>query len=68
MLAVQCELVLSTGLSSALLIWVKIANRSGFVQGEFVRRPGAILMLDSDLVNYLCYLRAEVFGPSGSIQ
>lgn len=60
--------MLSTGLSSALLIWVKIANRSGFVQGEPVWRPGVILMLDSDLVNYLCYLRAEVFGPSGSIQ
>lgn len=64
-LAMECELVLSTGLSSALLMWVKIANRSEFVQGEPVRCPGMILMLDSDLVDYLCYLRAEVFGPSG---
>ena len=64
-LAMECELVLSTGLSSALPMWVKIAYRSEFVQGEPVRCPGTILMLDSDLVDYLCYLRAEVFGPSG---
>lgn len=57
--------MLSTGLSSALPMWVKIASRSEFVQGEPVRCPGTVLMLDSDLVNYLCYLRAEVFGPSG---
>ena len=60
-LAMECELVLSTGLSSALPMWVKIAYRSEFVQGEPVRCPGTILMLDSDLVDYLCYLRAE--GP-----
>lgn len=27
--------------------------------------PSVILMLDSDLVNYLCYFRAEIFDILG---
>lgn len=61
----ECELVLDTGLSSALLMWVKISNGSEFMQGEPLGCPSVILILDSDLINYLCYLRAEVFDTSG---
>lgn len=42
-------------------MWVKISYGSEFMQGKSLECPSVILMWDSDLVNYLCYFRAEVF-------
>lgn len=53
--------MLDTGLLRFLLMWVKISNGSEFMQGKSLGCPSVILMWDSDLVNYLCYFRAEVF-------
>lgn len=46
-------------------MFVKISNRSEVTKGEPLGCPGVILMLDSDLVNYLCHSRAEVFDILG---
>lgn len=46
-------------------MWVKISNGSEFMQGEPLGCPSVILMLDSELVSYLCHSRAEVFAILG---
>lgn len=46
-------------------MWVKISHGSEFIQGKPLGCPSVILMLDSDLVNYLCHSRAGVFDILG---
>lgn len=46
-------------------MFVKISNGSEVAKGELLGCPSVILMLDSDLVNYLCHSRAEVFDILG---